>query len=68
MRYLIKSRVGALPGMTLKKLLEEANKRTGYQMYQGEFSDAINGKDHSPRAEKVLAAADEILLEMEGKK
>ena len=68
MRYLIKSRVGAFPGMTLGKILEEANKRTGYRMYQGEFTKALQGKDHSPRAEKILAAADEILLEMERKR
>lgn len=68
MKYFIKSRVGAFPGYTLKQLLEEANKRTGYKMYQGEFTKALQGKDDSPRADKILAVSDEILLEMEGKK
>ncbi len=68
MKYLIKSRIGALQGRTLTALLEEANKRTGYKMYQPEFSNAIHGKDDSPRAEKILAVADVILQEWEGKK
>ena len=40
MKYFIKSRVGAFPGYTLKQLLEEANKRTGYRMYR-RFTKAL---------------------------
>lgn len=65
MKYLIKSRIGALPGRTMFELLLEANKRTGYRMYQSDFSAAIHGKDNTPRAEKILEAADQILTEWE---
>lgn len=66
MRYQIKLRCLQL-NIRLKDLILETAKRTGDKITPAFFSSAISGALVSPKAERVLAAADEILTEMEGK-
>jgi hypothetical protein len=66
-RYDIKGRA-AMVGISLKDLLDEANKRTGCKMDLPRFTRARRGQDRSPSAELTLETADAILKEQENKR
>lgn len=65
-RYDIKGRAAKV-GISLKELLEEANKRTGCKMDMPRFTRARRGIDRAPSAELTLEVVDQILSEYESK-
>ena len=66
MRYQIKLRCLQL-GITQKQLMLKVAERTGDKLDPAFFSSCVGGAKTTPKAERVLSAADEILTEMEGK-
>ena len=66
MRYQIKLRCLQL-GIKQRELMLKVTERTGEAIDPPFFSSAVSGALRTQKAERVLAAADEILTEMEGK-
>ena len=66
MRYRIKARLADLR-KTSKELVAELLKR-GYKVDQSDFSNYINGRRQGATADRITAAADQIMLEWEAHK
>lgn len=64
MRYEIKIRLVKL-GRTCREVIRELNKRYGENVSTSEFSKYIAGVDFSPKCERSLKWADEIISEWE---
>ena len=59
MRFNIKARLAQL-GKKSKDMVEELEKY-GIEVFTSDFSAAINGKLHTPKAERAVEVADKIL-------
>ena len=63
-RYQIKLRCLSL-GVTMSSLMVEVRKRAAVPLTPGDWSRMVNGWLQTPKAERLLSIADEILTEWE---